>query len=170
MSRQFIVADTSVLLSFICANEKDLLLKFLGEYKLHAPAAVSHEVRRKLDETRVQCGARTWASLITHGHVHVLDDDIDRLFTHIQLFAGPRSSIQGGMAKNLGEYVAIAHCLALLKDAPSVGTGFCQLSEQTSILSTKISLAYPVRCSSVSRAGLTNLPKRPVETWISLAA
>ena len=91
------------------------------------PAAVRDEVHRKLKETRFQSGSRTWASLITHGHVHVLDDDKDRLFKHIRLFAGPRFSIQGGMAKNLGEYVAIAHCLALLEEDPSVGTGFCQL-------------------------------------------
>lgn len=122
MSRKFIVADTSVLLNFICANEQDLLLKFVGDNKLHVPAAVSHEMQRKLEEARFQCGAQTWVSLITHGYVHVLDDDMDRLFKHIRLFAGPRFSIQGGMAKNLGEYVAIAHCLALLDEDPSART------------------------------------------------
>ena len=114
MTRRFIVADTSVLLNFICAGEQDLLLKFVDDEQLHVPAVIRDEVERKLKAPRFQCGAQTWASLITHGHVHVLDDDMDRLFKYIRLFAGPRFSIQGGMAKNLGEYVAIAHCLAPL--------------------------------------------------------
>ncbi|MDK8897547.1 hypothetical protein QP999_06305 [Corynebacterium sp. MSK004] len=122
MTRRFIFADTSVLLNFICAGEQDLLFKFVGDEQLLVPTAVRDEVHRKLKETRFQSGFRTWASLITHGHVHVLDDDKDRLFKHIRLFAGPRFSIQGGMAKNLGEYVAIAHCLALLEEDPSVST------------------------------------------------
>lgn len=103
MTRRFIVADTSVLLNFICANQQDLLLKFVDDEQLHVPAAVRDEVERKLRVPQFQCGAQTWASLITHGHVHVLDDDMDRLFKHIRLFAGPRFSIQGGMAKNLGK-------------------------------------------------------------------
>ena len=122
MTRRFIVADTSVLLNFICAGEQDLLLKFVDDEQLHVPAVIRDEVERKLKAPRFQCGAQTWASLITHGHVHVLDDDMDRLFKYIRLFAGPRFSIQGGMAKNLGEYVAIAHCLALLDEDPSVRT------------------------------------------------
>ncbi|KKO81468.1 hypothetical protein WU87_00975 [Corynebacterium minutissimum] len=122
MSRRLIFADTSVLLNFICAGEQDLLLKFVEDEQLHVPAAVRDEVERKLKAPRFQCGSRTWSSLIAHGHVHVLDDDMDRLFKHIRLFAGPRYSIQGGMAKNLGEYTAIAHCLALLEEDPSVRT------------------------------------------------
>ncbi|QRP98362.1 hypothetical protein I6J72_02030 [Corynebacterium sp. FDAARGOS 1242] len=122
MTRRFIFADTSVLLNFICAGEQHLLLKLVGNDKLHVPAAVNNEMHRKLKDTRFQCGSRTWSSLIAHGHVHVLDDDMDRLFKHIRLFAGPRFSIQGGMAKNLGEYTAIAHCLALLEEDPSVRT------------------------------------------------
>lgn len=122
MTRKFIVADTSVLLNFICANQQDLLLKFVDDEQLHVPAAVRDEVERKLRVPQFQCGAQTWASLIAYGHVHVLDDDMDRLFKYIRLFAGPRFSIQGGMAKNLGEYVAIAHCLALLEEDHSVRT------------------------------------------------
>ncbi|MDK8762763.1 hypothetical protein QP922_02850 [Corynebacterium sp. MSK218] len=122
MTRRFIFADTSVLLNFICAGEQDLLLKFAGNDELHVPAAVNNEMHRKLKDTRFQSGSKTWSSLIAHGHVHVLDDDMDRLFKHIRLFAGPRFSIQSGMAKNLGEYTAIAHCLALLEGDPSVRT------------------------------------------------
>ncbi|OFK30036.1 hypothetical protein HMPREF2822_00580 [Corynebacterium sp. HMSC062E11] len=110
MTRKFIVADTSALLNFICANEKDLLLKFVGDEQLHVPAAVRDEVKRKLRVPQFQCGAQTWASLIAYGHVHVLDDDMDRLFKYIRLFAGPRFSIQGGMAKSLGNYTATARC------------------------------------------------------------
>lgn len=122
MTRRFIFADTSVLLNFICAGEEDLLLKFVGDEQLHVPAAVRDEVERKLKVPRFQRGSKTWASLSAHGHVTVLEDDMDRLFKHIRLFAGPRYSIQGGMAKNLGEYIAIAHCLALLEEDPSVLT------------------------------------------------
>ena len=122
MTRRFIFADISVLLNFICSGEQDLLLRFAGNDKLHVPAAVNDEMHRKLKDTRLQCGSRTWSLLIAHGHEHVLNDDMDRLFKHIRLFAGPRFSIQGGMAKNLGEYTAIAHCLALLEEDPSVRT------------------------------------------------
>lgn len=94
MTRRFIFADTSVLLNFICAGEQDLLLKFVGNDKLHVPAAVNDEMHRKLEKPRFQCGSRTWSSLVAHDHVHVLDDDMDRLFKHIRLFAGPRYSIQ----------------------------------------------------------------------------
>ena len=48
MTRRFIFADTSVLLNFICAGEQDLLLKFVGNDKLHVPAAVNDEMHRKL--------------------------------------------------------------------------------------------------------------------------
>lgn len=107
MTRRFIFADTSVLLNFVCAGEQDLLLKFVGNDKLHVPAAVNDEMHRKLMDTRFQCGSRTWSSLIAYGHVQVLDDDMDRLFKHIRLFAGPRYSIQGGMAKNLGQALKV---------------------------------------------------------------
>lgn len=122
MDRRFIFADTSVLLNFICAGEHDLLLKFVGDEQLHVPEAVRNEVERKLKTPRFQCGVRTWTSLVAHGHVKVLEDDYERLWKHIRLFSGPGYTIRGGMAKNLGEYTAIAHCLALLEDDPSVKT------------------------------------------------
>ncbi|PCC83284.1 hypothetical protein COM45_04280 [Corynebacterium accolens] len=122
MDRKFIFADTSVLLNFICAGEHDLLLKFVGDEQLHVPEAVRNEVERKLKTPRFQCGVRTWTSLVAHGHVKVLEDDYERLWKRIRLFSGPGYTIQGGMAKNLGEYTAIAHCLALLEDDPSVKT------------------------------------------------
>lgn len=103
MTWRVIFADTSVLLNFICGGEQDLLFEFVGNDKLHVPAAVNNEMHRKQEDTRFQCGSRTWSSLIAHGHVQVLDDDMDRLFKHIRLFAGPRFSIQSGMAKNLGQ-------------------------------------------------------------------
>lgn len=122
MAKRFIFADTSVLLNFICAGEQDLLLKFVGYEHLHVPEAVRNEVERKLKTPRFQCGVRTWTSLDAHGHVKVLKDGYERLWKHIRLFSGPGYTVQGGMAKNLGEYTAIAHCLALLEDDPSVKT------------------------------------------------
>lgn len=62
---------------------------------------------------------------------------MDRLFKHIRLFAGPRFSVQGGMAKNLGEYTAIAHCLALLEEDPSVRTAIIIDDEETQELVRK---------------------------------
>lgn len=122
MTRKFIFADTSVLLNFICAGEQDLLLKFVGDEQLHVPQAVKDEVERKLEIPRFQSGSKTWISLVTHGHIKVLADDYDRLWKHIHLFSGPGYTIQGGIAKNLGEYTAIAHCLALLEDHPNAMT------------------------------------------------
>ena len=92
----------------------------MGDEQLHVPQAVKDEVERKLEIPRFQSGSKTWISLVTHGHVKVLADDYDRLWKHIHLFSGPGYTIQGGMAKNLGEYTAIAHCLALLEDDPTV--------------------------------------------------
>lgn len=122
MTRRFIIADTSVLLNFICAGEQDLLLKFVGDEQLHVPEAVKDEVERKLKTPKFQSGFTTWISLVTHGHVKVLKDNYGRLWKYIHLFSGRGYTIQGGMAKNLGEYTAIAHCLAILEDDPSVKT------------------------------------------------
>ena len=52
----------------------------------------------------------------------VLEDDYERLWKQIRLFSGSGYTIQGGVAKYLGEYTAIAHCLALLEDDPNVKT------------------------------------------------
>ncbi|MCZ9306402.1 hypothetical protein L8V01_02735 [Corynebacterium sp. c8Ua_181] len=72
MTRKFIFADTSVLLNFICADEQDLLLKFVGDEQLYVPEAVKNEVKRKLETPRFQSCYTTWTSLVTHGHVKVL--------------------------------------------------------------------------------------------------
>ncbi|MBS5998467.1 MAG: hypothetical protein E6898_10060 [Corynebacterium sp.] len=137
MTRKFIFADTSVLLNFICAGEQDLLLKFVGDEQLHVPQAVKYEVERKLKIPRFQRGLKTWNSLVTHGHVKVLADDYDRLWKHIYLFSGRGYTIQGGMAKNLGEYTAIAHCLALREDDPSVMTAIIIDDEEAKQLINK---------------------------------
>lgn len=137
MTRKFIFADTSVLLNFICAGEQDLLLKFVGDEQLYVPEAVKNEVKRKLETPRFQSGFKTWTSLVTHGHVKVLEDDYERLWKHIHLFSGPGYTIQDGMAKNLGEYTAIAHCLALLEDNPSVKTAIIIDDEEAKQLINK---------------------------------
>lgn len=137
MSRKFIFADTSVLLNFICAGEQDLLLKFVGNEQLHVPEAVKDEVERKLKSPKFQSGFTTWISLVTHGHVKVLKDDYGRLWKHIRLFSGPGYTTQGGMAKNLGEYTAIAHCLVLLEEDPSVRTAIIIDDEEAKRLINK---------------------------------
>lgn len=137
MTRRFIVADTSVLLNFVCAGEQDLLLKFVGDEQLYVPKAVKDEMERKLKNPRFQSGVTTWTSLVAHGHVKVLEDDYGRLWEHIRLFSGPGYTIQGGMAKNLGEYTAIAHCLALLEDDPTVKTAIIIDDEEAKQLINK---------------------------------
>lgn len=137
MSRKFIFADTSVLLNFICAGEQDLLLKFVGNEQLHVPEAVKNEVERKLENPKFQSGFTTCISLVTQGHVKVLKDDYALLWKHIHLFSGPGYTIQGGMAKNLGEYTAIAHCLVLLEEDPSVRTAIIIDDEEAKRLINK---------------------------------
>ena len=137
MSRKFIFADTSVLLNFICAGEQDLLLRFVGDEQLHVPEAVKDEVERKLETPKFRSGSTTWTSLVTHGHVKVLEDDYGRLWKHIRLFSGPGYTTQGGMAKNLGEYTAIAHCLTLLEDDPTVKTAIIIDDEEAKRLINK---------------------------------
>ena len=137
MTRRFIFADTSVLLNFICAGEQDLLLKFVGDEQLLVPKAVQDEVERKLETPRFQCGFPTWTSLVAHRHVKVIEDDYALLWKHIRLFSGPGYTIQGGMAKHLGEYTAIAHCLALLEDDPTVKTAIIIDDEEAKRLINK---------------------------------
>ena len=137
MTRRFIIADTSVLLDFICAGEQDLLLKFVGNEQLQVPEAVKDEVERKLKTPKFQSGSTTWTSLVTHGHVKVLKDNYALLWKHIHLFSGPGYTIQGGKAKNLGEYTAIAHCLATLEEDPSVKTAIIIDDEEAKRLINK---------------------------------
>ncbi|WP_211080648.1 hypothetical protein [Arcanobacterium buesumense] len=44
--------------------------------------------------------------------VEVLEDNLSTLLSIIRGWAGPRFGLQHGLAKNLGEYVGIAHCIA----------------------------------------------------------
>lgn len=66
-SRAFIVSDTSILLSFVCANKHDLLIKFAGPNRIYLPLVVVDEMERKLygDSARLSCYVLLSASAIS---------------------------------------------------------------------------------------------------------
>lgn len=109
-SPAFIVSDTSILLSFVCANKQDLLIKFSGSEPIYLPQAVANEMERKLDEPRFRCGRNRWTRLLRSKHFVVLEDN-DELLPIVRGFAGYDFQYARGMAKNLGEYMCLAHCL-----------------------------------------------------------
>ena len=73
--RTFIVSDTSLLLSFVCANKQDLLIKFSGSDPIYIPQAVADEMERKLCEPRFVHGRNRWIRLVRSKHFQVLDDN-----------------------------------------------------------------------------------------------
>jgi len=108
--RTFIVSDTSLLLSFVCANEHDLLIKFSGADPIYIPEAVANEMERKLNEPRFSCGRSRWMRLKSSQHIEIFEDN-DGLLSIVRGFAGFNYTYQGGLAKNLGEFMCIAHCI-----------------------------------------------------------
>ncbi|WP_455952214.1 hypothetical protein [Arcanobacterium haemolyticum] len=107
----FIIVDTSVLLSFICSNNEKFLLIFTQESPLYVPETIDNEMARKLEESRFKHGRKTWETLKSSQRVEVLEDNLVTLLPIIRGWAGPRFGLQHGLAKNLGEYVGIAHCI-----------------------------------------------------------
>ncbi|WP_216452446.1 hypothetical protein [Arcanobacterium phocae] len=112
----FIIVDTSVLLSFICSNNENFLLAFVQGAPLYVPETIDNEMARKLKEPRFKHGRKTWETLKDSQYITVLKDDYSTLLPIIRGWAGPRFGLQHGLAKNLGEYVGIAHCIARQDD------------------------------------------------------
>lgn len=109
-SKRFIVSDTSILLAFVCANKQDLLIKFSGEDPIYVPSAVMGEMERKLREPRFQCGRQRWLRLVASDHFALLEENAG-LLPLVRGFAGYGYTFQQGLAKNLGEFMCLAHCL-----------------------------------------------------------
>lgn len=108
--RVFIVSDTSILLSFVCANKHDLLIKFAGPNPIYLPQVVVNEMERKLSQPRFRSARVRWMRLLGSKHFTVLEETADLLPT-IRGFAGYAFTYQGGKAKNLGEFMCLAHCI-----------------------------------------------------------
>ncbi|MCZ9290341.1 hypothetical protein [Corynebacterium evansiae] len=106
----FVVSDTSVILSFVCSKNQDLLISFTNGAPLYVPEAVASEMRRKLTEDRFEAGRTTWFSLIGSKYIKVLEDTID-VFHVVRRFAGVGFRSEAGLAKDLGEFMCLAHCL-----------------------------------------------------------
>lgn len=111
MAGHLLVADTSVLLNFVCSKNHQYLLDFAGNKTISIPGAVKNEVERKLAKQRFACGKGHWDWFLGQPNVEVLDDDYKKLYPYVRLYSGPGYKTQGGKAKHLGEYIAIAHCL-----------------------------------------------------------
>ncbi|WP_216387076.1 PIN domain-containing protein [Arcanobacterium phocae] len=108
----FIIVDTSVLLSFICSNNENFLLAFVQGAPLYVPETIDNEMARKLKERRFKHGRKTWETLKDSQYITVLKDDYSTLLPIIRGYAGPKFGVQDGLAKNLGEYVGLAHCIS----------------------------------------------------------
>lgn len=106
----FVVSDTSVILSFVCSKNQDLLINFTNGAPLYIPEAVASEMMRKLAEDRFEVGRTTWLSLIGSKYIEVLEDTID-VFHVVRRFAGVGFRNKTGLAKDLGEFICLAHCL-----------------------------------------------------------
>lgn len=106
----FVVSDTSVILSFVCSKNQDLLISFTNGAPLYIPEAVASEMRRKLAEDRFRVGQTTWFSLIGSKYIEVLEDTVD-VFHVVRRFAGVGFRNEAGLAKDLGEFMCLAHCL-----------------------------------------------------------
>lgn len=111
MSSIVIFADTSVLLNFICSGNQSYLVNFTSGNPIYVPTAVSREVERKLVLRKFQAGHDKWKRLVSAGTIQILSDD-PSLWKYVKGYAGPGYTAQNGLAKNLGEFFAIAHCLA----------------------------------------------------------
>lgn len=106
----FVVSDTSVILSFVCSKNQHLLISFTNGAPLYIPEAVASEMRRKLAEDRFKVGQTTWFSLIGSKYIEVLEDTVD-VFHVVRRFAGVDFRSEAGLAKDLGEFMCLAHCL-----------------------------------------------------------
>ncbi|MFC5369401.1 hypothetical protein [Arcanobacterium bovis] len=113
----FIIADTSVLLCFICSNNETLLINFDPQRVIYVPQAVADEMERKLTDRQFSCGSLTWNTLISSNRIHILEEP-PTLLKIVRGWAGVRFSKEGGLAKNLGEYMAIAHCIEQSQQNP----------------------------------------------------
>ena len=109
-SRRFIVSDTSILLSFVCANKHDLLIKFAGPNPIYLPQVVVDEMERKLSQPKFRGAHGRWMRLLSSKYFAVLEETAE-LLPIIRGFAGYAFSYQGGKAKNLGEFMSLAHCI-----------------------------------------------------------
>lgn len=117
MSSIVIFADTSVLLNFICSGNQRYLVNFACGNPIYVPTAVSGEVERKLVLPEFQAGHDRWKHLVSAGTIQILPD-APYLWKYVKGYAGPGYTAQNGLAKNLGEFFAIAHCLALKDSDP----------------------------------------------------
>ena len=102
----FVISDTSVILSFVCSKNQDLLISFTDGAPLYIPEAVASEMRRKLAENRFRGGQATWFSLIGSKYIEVLEDTID-VFHVVRRFAGVGFRNEGGLAKDSANSCAL---------------------------------------------------------------
>ncbi|WP_216404863.1 hypothetical protein [Arcanobacterium phocae] len=76
------------------------------------PETIDNEMGRKLKEPRFRHGRKKWETLKDSQYFTVLKDDYSTLLPIIRGYAGPKFGVQDGLAKNLGEYVGLAHCIS----------------------------------------------------------
>lgn len=104
MSEQghFIIADTSVLLSFICSRNHDYLFHFLGGYSLKVPQAIAEEMERKLKEPRFRHAKILWHDLCNSDSapIELIEDNDSVLLKYIRGF----TVLQPG-SKKIGENI-----------------------------------------------------------------
>lgn len=102
MSGHLLVADTSVLLNFVCSKNHRYLLDFAGKMTISIPGAVRNEVERKLATPRFECGKSPWEWFLKQQNVEVLDDDIKKLLPYVRRYSGTGYTFQGGKPSTWG--------------------------------------------------------------------
>ena len=115
---RIIIADTSVLLNFVCSRQHRFLIIFSNPIGIDIPPAVRDEVERKLTNRRFSRGIDPWNYRLREKYIRVLQDS-DRVWNHVRGYADFGYTTDGGLAKNLGEYLAIAHCLEIRERFPT---------------------------------------------------
>ncbi|VEI13830.1 PIN domain-containing protein [Trueperella bialowiezensis] len=122
MSARIILSDTSILLSFICSHNEHFLIDLANQAgtSIRIPNAVANEMDRKLKQRRFSGGRTKWVTLLQTRRVEIISDDDPALIRTIEGWSGPRFDLQGGLAKNLGEYMAIAHAKEFQRNGDKV--------------------------------------------------
>ncbi|OCA94840.1 hypothetical protein [Actinobaculum suis] len=122
MSSWIILSDTSILLSFICSRNEHFLIAIAErlDTSIQIPNAVANEMERKLGNRRFSAGTAKWHTLLQTGYITVLSDENPKLIPTIEGWTGPGFDTQDGLAKDLGEYMAIAHAKEFQKNKRNV--------------------------------------------------
>lgn len=120
-----LIIDAGPALTFTAAAKRDLLINVVTGRgsRLLAPESVADEVSRKASQQKrfAECESK-FASLISHGQIEMLSDDVDdaALSHQVNRITGLGTRMRLGESKDLGETMVIAHALKLKQSGAEV--------------------------------------------------